>query len=410
MRVKRSVILVAGRDLALLGGGHPNYVMAHALAASAAGFAPQVFCAARRSEVVRTEYGTLRRVRTPGHFGYRNEPLQRPLLARAIARHVERSQPAGPVVLHSFGHWAATGVRVAALLARRGIEAVTVASAYTTLAHENAAKVAALGRHHSAADQLRYRRDHLWVRAVAGRAELKGYERSTLVLVNYESVLRIVAEACHPRAARVFPYAPMSAFRDNGPVAPAPGPPHIVSVARHDPRKGLSVLLRALAGLKADGVAFRATLVGIGPLLDTHRRLVANLGLGAQVELVGFVDDVFDRLRQAHVFVLPSLEEGSGSIALLEALQAGLPVVASRCDGIPEDVDQVLVAPGDVADLRAALARVLADSSLRRRLGEHSRATFERRFSAERLTGALGELYSELEARRPGAETAHPVR
>jgi len=397
----RPLVMVAGSDPSLE-GGHSSYVVAHALAAAAAGYSPQVFSVSARSEVVATEFGTLRRVAAPLHRGYRYERVHRPFLARGVARYLAGLGDPGPYILHSFGAWAASGVEAARILAARGIATIPIASAFTTLAHENRAKVAALGPHHGVARRLRYRRDYVWVRAVAGRAECEGYRESTLVLVNYESVRRLVLEACHPPPpVRILPYAAPAAFRERALKAlEPPGPPLIVSVARQDPRKGLDVLIRALSGLARADIAFRAVLVGRGPLLAAHRRLVADLGLAGQVELPGFVEDVFGYLERAAVFVLPSLEEGSGSVALLEALQAGAPVVASRCDGIPEDLrdgeDAVLVTPGDVAGLQRSLALLLGDAPRRNRLAARARARFEERFSSELFTHHLAESYAEL--------------
>src|SRR6185503_17275917 len=103
----------------------------------------------------------------------------------------------------------------------------------------------------------------------------------------------------------------------------------------------------------------------------------------------GFVPDPRAYLHHADVFALPSLEEGSGSLALIEAFQAGLPVVASDCDGIPEDVvngdSGILVPPGDPEALAAALARLVSDAELRRALSRRARDQFKRRFSPDLL-------------------------
>ena len=140
--------------------------------------------------------------------------------------------------------------------------------------------------------------------------------------------------------------------------------------------------------------------MGGGALLADDRRLVRRLGLADVVELPGFVPDSFAYLRRADVFVLPSLEEGSGSLSLLEALQAGVAVVASAVDGIPEDVTDgesaLLVKPGDAEALAAALASLLADAGLRGRLARAGHDTFLRRFSAVAFARALCEAYGEL--------------
>ena len=107
----------------------------------------------------------------------------------------------------------------------------------------------------------------------------------------------------------------------------------------------------------------------------------------------GWVPDPFPYLRAADVFVLPSLQEGSGALALLEALQAGCAVVASDIDGVPEDVvhgeNGLLVPPGDATALGRMLETVLVDAGLRARLAKGARATFETRFSADVFAAAI---------------------
>jgi glycosyltransferase involved in cell wall biosynthesis len=98
--------------------------------------------------------------------------------------------------------------------------------------------------------------------------------------------------------------------------------------------------------------------------------------------------------------VLPSIQEGSGSLSLIEALLAGVPVVASRIGGIPEDVadddSALLVEPGNVSQRCDALAQVITDGALRRRLQRRSRETFLEKFSSEALIFALRATYAEL--------------
>jgi glycosyltransferase involved in cell wall biosynthesis len=98
--------------------------------------------------------------------------------------------------------------------------------------------------------------------------------------------------------------------------------------------------------------------------------------------------------------VLASTEEGSGSAALLEAIQAGTAIVATGVDGIPEDLshelDALLVAPGSRDELRDALRRVLEDVALRRRLGTAARALYERPFAPGVVARSLGTFYETL--------------
>lgn len=390
-------------------GGHGTYVRAHALAARAAGFAPQVFLASSRSRRYTAAVATMHEVPAPFPRHYRAAVLHRAALARAVTRYIAELDHDCPVVIHSFGPWAGAGVSASRALERRGIESVAIASAYSLLSYEARAKVRALRRHHSPRDQLHYRLRELWTQTFLSRAELRGYLGSRIVLANYESVCNLLREACdRDLPLRMLPYASPSAFerRDRNP-APPPAAlaalrpreaPLIVCVARQDPRKGQDVLLDALAGVKRRGIDFRACFVGTGHTLPTNRGRVAALGLDQHVAFLGHVDDVFDYLENADVFALPSLVEGSGSVAVLEALQAGIAIIASRCDGIPEDLvdgeSGLLVEPGSVSSLEDGLCELLADGALRQRLATQARRTFETRFSADSLTAALADVYA----------------
>ena len=205
-----------------------------------------------------------------------------------------------------------------------------------------------------------------------------------------------------------LPYAPETAFLKpaQGPIPDSvaalksTGAPLVISVSRHDPRKGIPILLRALAIVRASGLPFRACLVGKGRLIEAHRRLAADLGIDDVVRIEGFVREPYEYLRHADIFVLPSLEEGSGSLSMLEAMQAGVAVIASRVDGIPEDVtdgeNAILVPPGNCAGLASAITRLLTEPILRCRLGRQGRSTFESRFTAAAMTEGLAAAYAKL--------------
>ncbi len=406
----RPVVLI-GHDPVRYTDCHVSYVVAHALAARRAGFSPQIFCVGSAAETEQTKFGCIHRVRAPLRH-YRLAPVNTRLIGRAVADYLSSCGHEPPHIVHGFGKWVGAAVAATAELSGRGIAAVPIASAYTVAAHEWRGLLRGLDVDHGVRTAFVHAAWYPWIRTAITIVERRGCERAQVVLVNYESVARLLREAYGTRLAiRRVPYAAVTAFEPTSGSDSAPTPasiaglrptdaPLIVSVARHSPSKGLDVLLRGLALLKAVGVGFRACLIGPGPLLDAHRRLSSRLGLEGQVAIPGHVDDVLPYLRRADLFVLPSLEEGSGSVALLEALQMGTAIVASSCDGIPEDVTDgrhaLLVPPGDVKALRDALARLLRDASLRDALAARGRELFEERFSADRFVVALRDVYAEL--------------
>lgn len=186
---------------------------------------------------------------------------------------------------------------------------------------------------------------------------------------------------------------------------PPEGLPQILCVASLRPYKGHSVLLEACRLLLEQGVAFRCELVGEGPLRTELARRIAELGLRDVVRLRGALpqNQVARRLGRSTVFVLPSVVAPDGQmegipVALMEAMAAGRPVVASDLSGIPElvqdGVSGLLVPPGDAAGIAAALKRLIDDPGLGRALGERGREKVEREF---RLDGTVADLLREIE-------------
>jgi len=128
---------------------------------------------------------------------------------------------------------------------------------------------------------------------------------------------------------------------------------------------------------------------------------VKRLGLGPVVELLGTRSDVDELLAGADLFVLSSRSEGL-PMSVLEAMAAGLPVVASAVGGVPELVRDgetgALVPPGDSAALAQAIRRIACDPALRDRLGESGRQRVEREFSIAGCRREHVELYRTLVA------------
>jgi glycosyltransferase involved in cell wall biosynthesis len=404
-------IVLIGLDPKKHTNGHVSYLVAHSMAASRAGFEPHIFCVGSTAEIERTEFGAIHRVATPIRHFLLAQAHPRPL-ASAIVEYLAGYGHEPPFIIHGFGTRGAVAVDAAARLQRRGIAAVPVASAYTAAAPEWRVILRGLRTDHGIKAALFHAAWYPWVATAVARTERRGFMRARVVLVNYDSVTRLLRReyGAGPATWRI-PYAPLTAF-DPEPGAVSARPPAviaalepadaplIVSVSRHGPNKGLDVLLHALGSLKSRGVRFRACLVGPGRLIDADRRLAARLGLDGSVAIPGRVDDVVPYLQSADVFALPSLGEQSGSVALLEALQSGTAVVASDCDGIPEDVTDgehaLLVPPGDVGALREALTRLIADPDLRAGFAARGRKRFEERFSADTFVTALGDVYAEL--------------
>jgi glycosyltransferase involved in cell wall biosynthesis len=182
----------------------------------------------------------------------------------------------------------------------------------------------------------------------------------------------------------------------------------ILSVARQYPRKNTGALVRAFARLRRSVPGARLRVVGGGPRLPALRELAADLGLGGAATFLGEVEDA-DRVRaeyrRADLFCLPSLQEGFG-IVFLEAMAAGLPIVAGRTAAVPEVVPHgevgLLVSPRDEAALAVALERLAREPETRRAMGRAGRERV-RRFTWEEVARTFLEE-TGLVPRRRSAE------
>jgi glycosyltransferase involved in cell wall biosynthesis len=171
--------------------------------------------------------------------------------------------------------------------------------------------------------------------------------------------------------------------------------PLALAVGRLIEQKDHATLLRAFARVWRRQPEARLAILGAGPLERPTRELVEELGLAESVTLPGRTE-IRDWLERADVFVHSSRWEGFG-IVLLEAMLAGLPVVATRVSAVPEVVVHrktgALVEPGDAEALAAELGGLLADPERARRLGEAGRERARAEFSVARMVERTLEVY-----------------
>lgn len=174
-------------------------------------------------------------------------------------------------------------------------------------------------------------------------------------------------------------------------------------VALFRPRKGLEVLMRAAAILKSTGRSVRIRAVGgfETPQYEASiKALERELGLVGDIHWAGFTRDVGAELRQMGVFALPSLFGEGMPMVVLEAMSAGLPVVATRVEGIPEVVregqDGYLVPPNDPPALAAALGRLLENADALRTQGQSGRQRQIQHFSDVSMARGVAKVYDEV--------------
>jgi glycosyltransferase involved in cell wall biosynthesis len=278
--------------------------------------------------------------------------------------------------------------------------------------HANSSKAGVLGRLAAALTgvPIRIFTAHGWAFAAHSGLAARGYRAAdrlmrpltttTICVSERERESGLQARTCDDDATVVIPNAvdvgaaPRSVSTRQ--------PPLLVTVGRLKVPKDFPTFVRALGRLRKG--SFEALIVGDGPDRPLLEEEIRSSGLSDAVRLTRERHDVPHLLAAADVFVLASRSEGH-PVSVLEAMAAGLPVVASRVGGVPEQVVDgetgLLVDPGDPEPLAAALERLAGDPALRRRLGAAGRARAEERFDLGPFRRAHLELYSrELATRR----------
>jgi len=185
----------------------------------------------------------------------------------------------------------------------------------------------------------------------------------------------------------------------------------ILSVGRLSAEKGHIHLIHGFAKLLREfpGLNARLVIIGDGPERPLLTQTASSLGVAEQITFTGHINDPRPYYFAADAIALPSLCEGSPNV-LLEAMTAGLPIVATRVGGVPEMIADgqtgLLVDPKDAGSLASALNQLISDQGLATTLAENAKAVAATCYAPAKRTRALAGIYWEVgRTRRRGLTT-----
>ena len=198
-------------------------------------------------------------------------------------------------------------------------------------------------------------------------------------------------------------------------VRPTGVPIRVITVARMVPQKDYPLALRVFARVRqaasAGGRTVRYDIVGYGPESDRIASLSDELGISASVRFLGRDSDILGLLTEADIYLSTSRHEGIPN-SMMEAMSAGLPVVATPAGDVPvlaRDGTTGFISPGwDPADLAALVLRLVRDDDLRRRMGAAARRRIEQEYSVEKLRIRLSAALSASDLRSYRALSRSP--
>lgn len=265
--------------------------------------------------------------------------------------------------------------------------------------------------------------EHTWsfegqpVRRIVDR-ELIGRGSDVFVAVSGEDRRKMIElERIRPEKVLVMP---------NGIPAPAPpsgrdiraelgipaDAPVIGTVSVLRPQKALNLLVEASAALRCDLAALWTVIVGEGPERSALEALASRLGVDDRIVLTGYRADVSDVLAALDVAVSSSAFEGS-PLAMMEFMEAGRPIVATRVGGVPDLIEDgvhgLLVEPGDAEALTNAIRRQLTDTAAAGAMGQAARERRRDRFDIALTVRRFEALYERLRAGHPPPASAEEL-
>jgi len=217
-----------------------------------------------------------------------------------------------------------------------------------------------------------------------------------------EEKIRVIWNGVRLERYQDVPAEKVSAFRQRLQVPAEARLVGTVTCLREE--KGNRYLIEAAAQLAKQHPQVYFVFVGDGPLRQALQQQARDAGIGERVIFTGFVPDIPPALAAFDVVAIPSLREGFG-LAMVEAMAAGKPVVASNVGGLAEiaenEVSALLVPPADATALAQALERLLTDTGLAQRLAHQARE-HSRKFSIEANVRELEALYEALAGKEVG--------
>ncbi|HML74150.1 MAG TPA: glycosyltransferase [Anaerohalosphaeraceae bacterium] len=178
----------------------------------------------------------------------------------------------------------------------------------------------------------------------------------------------------------------------------------LLTVGRMVEKKGYAYSLKAMALLKSRGYRFRYWMVGDGPLMDHYQQMASELNITEDVTFLGeqIQSEVLNLYRQADIFILPSIEAADGDcegqgLVLQEAQMAGIPVVSTLHNGIPDGVQNgitgFLVPEKDSVQLADKIEYLIQNPRIRREMGQCGQEFVRSKFDVRRVTEALIDLF-----------------
>lgn len=411
MNSKIPIFIISGKSPLGDPGGYPAY--SHTLSHALFSIGHPVFTLAvgkeqsiekgKFAEIHTLRSGLLRFIPVIKHLALAGLPYYSILFAREIVQIIKQKK-IQYFILWGMGPWTFTGL-VLRFFLPRDTKMIIFSSYFTSTRHEMKGALDAIRiKDYGILPKIRYFIVYELVARFFHIFEKLALDTSDVVIIHYESSRKIIQRyfGVPNKKIQKFPwYSEIFKRHGKNMTAKQFRHPLIVSICRQDPRKGINFIIRAIEILSRKFTNIRCEIVGTGSFLNLNIELVKRLRLSKYINFPGFVGDINPLLSEADIAIIVPLAQGSSALTVSEAMSHGKAIVGSNCDGIPEDITNnvsgLIVKKGDEVSLANALAKLIKNPSLRKKLGKNAYTKHKNRFGFDLMKKNIEELLSKYE-------------
>ena len=391
------IYIISGKNPLDARSGYAAYAYNLAKIITQLGFKVEIFMFGKSSKVIQSEIGTIHIIGSKLFSFLKGTEmaglaLLAPKLSLSLAQRLKNEKKT--VIFWGIGPWS---LSLALIKLFWNKKIFFLADYFTSIKHEFSGTVSAIEvKDYGILLKLQTLFAYLTIIPILSFLERFLLFKSDLIITHYFSTEQILKSQFGINSKK---FKKLSYYTNSIKAAPTHKlnikNPLIISVCRHDGRKGINYLLHAFSILNKKKFKYEAFIIGTGILRKAHIKLAKKLGL-KNVYQPGFVSNLEPYLKKATVFVLPSLEEGSSALSILEAMKEGLPIVSTNIDGIIEDLENnksaLLVPPKNPQALANAIEQLLINPKLGKVLGKRAKTIYQKRYNLNKVKKDINKL------------------
>ncbi len=409
-KLKTPVFIISGKSpFAASGGGYSSFAYNLAKIIRNLGYPVYIIALGNKTEEIETNAGRLVLFKATipllnvNIYALPGLPVYSIIFMRGIQKIVEKNKYK-KFVIWGIGPWGLTGSLFKIFSNRKVIH---FNNYFTTIRHEWWGGVKALKiKDYGVWPKIKYLLIYLTVVQYLALFEKIILKHADKIITNYNSTEKILkdefnlnSKVFYRSRSYIQVYKRRVLMAKAGAEIKLPKN-YLFYFSRQDPRKGVNFLLHAMDILIKKGYKIPLIIAGGGDMLPYNIKLAKKLKVEKFIKFLGFVNNPKPLMKKCSAFIFPSIEEGSSALTINEAMQMGIPIVSTSCDGIVEDIENeksgLLVPKENSPAIAMAIERILNNPGLAKKLGINAQRHYNKKFKLEYMKNDVKQLLQKI--------------